>query len=177
MPRKTQKKIDTEMTADQYAIFLRYWGMGIGRSLSALRELLMQDQGKTGVKIHSVTTYEDWSRKFKWQQQLEKHDKEANDRLFAEAMGAAYHSRVEINKIFKAVVTRYAEQIKNNPKREITAQDVMLFWKMANEEMGTVPGALPPGKAEGVEAEVLEGFKIEIVKANKVRDVEDDTSN
>lgn len=141
------------MTTDQYSVFLKYWGMGDDRSLSKLFEALRQecDEDKAKkTKSPAMATLELWSRKYGWQALVEKMDEEANQKLYAQAIGAAKSARVDILKIFRAVVLRFATQLKENKDREITSADIATFWRMARAEMGLSPDT--PG--EGASATV-----------------------
>lgn len=124
------------MNAQQFEIFLKYWGMGRDRSLVKLREQIHHDYttATPKKKVPSIDTFKLWSMKFDWQRQIIEMDEEANKQVLLEAMGAAREARTDILKIFKAVVMKFAVQMKDQ-NRETTAMDVYSFWKMARIEM------------------------------------------
>lgn len=124
------------MNAQQFEIFLKYWGMGRDRSLVKLREQIRHDYttATPKKKVPSIDTFKLWSMKFDWQRQIIEMDEEANKQVLLEAMGAAREARTDILKIFKAVVMKFAVQMKDQ-NRETTAMDVYSFWKMARIEM------------------------------------------
>ena len=138
------------MTNDQFVVLLKYWGMGSERSLVALHEALVREYSAASPKrkAPALITLKDWSSKFGWQGEIARMDDEANEKLYSAAVGAARDARVDILKIFKAVVLRFATQIKENPAREITSADIAAFWKMARVEMGM------PVEQGGASAEV-----------------------
>ncbi len=124
------------MNTFQYSVFLKYWGMGSGRSLEKLHDLLRQETaGVTPQNVPAVDTLKNWSKKFSWQVKISDMDEEANKKLFDEAIGAAREARVDILKIFKAVVLRFAKQLKDDPSRLISSGDIAIFWKMVRVEM------------------------------------------
>lgn len=130
---KNSKK--QQMDERQVAAFLTYYGLGAERSL----DKLWRDWGKIVVNFKrpkSTTTIENWSKKFHWQNKIAEMDEEANKKLFDEAVGEARKTRVDIMKIFRVVVLRYASQIRNQPNKEIGSFDVEKFWRMARVEMG-----------------------------------------
>lgn len=140
-------KKELKMNTFQYPIFLKYWGMGADRSLEKLRELLIQecsdDKPKNDKrskflkdKVPALETLKVWSKKFNWQEKLSELNEEANKRLFEDAIGVAKDARVDILKIFKAVVLRFAQQLRDNPQRDISSGDLATFWRMARIEMG-----------------------------------------
>lgn len=125
------------MNAQQFEIFLKYWGMGRDRSLTKLREQIHQEYTTATPKkrVPAIDTLKVWSMKFDWQKQIGEMDEEANKQVFAEAMGAAREARVDILKVFKALVLKFAVQMKEDRTREVTSMDVYSFWKMARIEM------------------------------------------
>lgn len=67
------------------------------------------------------------------------NDEEKVQKIFDEAIEAAKSAKIDIMKIFRAVVVRYALQLKNNPDKEITIVDVKRFYDMATKEMEENP--------------------------------------
>lgn len=123
------------MNPKQNAAFLAYWGLGGERSL----DKLYQEWGKLLPELRcprSITTLKIWSSKFGWQKKVKEMDEEANEKLFKEAISAAQKGRMDILKVFRTVVLKFAIQLKNNPDKEITSSDVVNFWRMARTEMG-----------------------------------------
>lgn len=123
-----------KMNQGQFQVFLYYWGLSNDRSLARL----WQDWEKIGVKIKRphLNTIENWSTWFNWQAKVIEMDEEANKKLYDEAVGAARQTRVEIMKVFRAVVLRFAEQLRKDPNKFISSYDIATFWKMARIEMG-----------------------------------------
>lgn len=137
--KKGEGKSAAKMNPVQYTIFLKYWGMGNERSLAKLREMLRQEStANTPEKlpVPAIDTLKLWSGKFEWQAKIAELDEQANSRLFTDAIEAARQSRIDIMKVFRAVVLRYAKQLKENENREISSNDIATFWKMARVEMG-----------------------------------------
>lgn len=66
-------------------------------------------------------------------------DEEKAKKIFDEAIEAAKSAKIDIMKIFKAVVVRYAIQLKNDPNKEVTIADVQRFYDMANREIAENP--------------------------------------
>ena len=62
-------------------------------------------------------------------------DEEKVQKIFDEAIEAAKSAKMDVMKIFRAVVVRYALQLKNNPEKEVTIADVKKFYDMANKEI------------------------------------------
>jgi len=123
------------MDQKQGSAFMAYWGLGGDRSL----ERLYREWTKLLPNLNrprSITTLKNWSSKFRWQEEMEKMDDDANKNLFDEAKNVARESRIDILKVFRAVVLRFATQLKNNPGKEINSSDVATFWKMVRVEMG-----------------------------------------
>jgi len=108
--------------------------LGAERSLDHLYQRFTELMPK--IRRPSLITLKNWSRWFAWQHKVEEMDEEANRRLYEEAVGAARGARVDILKLFKAVVLRFATQLKNDPEKEIDSYDIATFWKMARIEMG-----------------------------------------
>lgn len=125
------------MNTQQFEIFLKYWGMGRDRSLVKLHEQIHHDYTTATPKkrVPSIDTFKLWSIKFDWQKQIIEMDDEANKQVLLDAMGAAREARTDILKIFKAVVMKFAMQMKDHKDKEITSMDVYSFWKMARIEM------------------------------------------
>lgn len=123
------------MNRKQYAAFLAYYGLGGDRSL----ELLHRDWSKLLPKLkgpRSLTTIKKWSAELRWQDRVNEMDSQANQRLFDEAINAARETRVDILKLFRAIVLRYATQLKDQRDKELSSGDVARFWEMARVEMG-----------------------------------------
>jgi hypothetical protein len=146
------------MNQEQFSVFLYYWGMGGERSL----EKLWQKWEEIGVKNKRphLNTIENWSGWFNWQAKIKEMDEEANQKLFDEAVGAARQTRVEIMKVFRAVVLRFAEQIRKDPARIISSFDIATFWKMARIEMGLPADNSKIDMTSG--GEKIEAIKVEI---------------
>lgn len=68
-----------------------------------------------------------------------KSDENKAKKIFNEAIESAKSAKIDIMKIFKAVVVRYAIQLKNNPNKEVTIADVQKFYDMANKEIAENP--------------------------------------
>lgn len=132
------EKIDPKMSAYQYEIFLKYWTLGFERSLEKLWETLRQDYaGITPKKaVPSVHTLKYWSKTLSWQERIEEMDTEANRRVLVDAMEQVRLAKVDILKLFRVVVLKFGNQIKEDPNREITSGDVAIFWKMVQTELG-----------------------------------------
>lgn len=60
-------------------------------------------------------------------------------KIFDDAIEAAKSAKIDVMKIFKAVVVRYAIQLKNNPNKEVTIVDVKKFYDMVAKEMQENP--------------------------------------
>ena len=157
VPTSVPEKEASKMNSDQYAIFLKYWGMGSERSLDKLAQVLQEEAHQKGTQPAPKTPVHDtlkkWSGRFKWQELIQQMDEEANQKLFEEAIEAARQTRVDIMKIFRAVVLRFATQLKQNPTREMSTGDVVAFWRMARLEMGLSDGSggssnAPPARSD-----------------------------
>lgn len=143
--RGKARKAARPMTVEQHSTFLRYYAMGSGRSVRELHASLRKESEASAtakVKVPALDTLEMWSGKYGWQALVARMDEEANEKLYAQAVGAAKEARVDILKLFRAVVLRFAMQIKDDKDREITSSDIQAFWRMARVEMNlpTDPG-------------------------------------
>ncbi len=123
------------MNQKQYAAFMAYWGLGGDRSLDRLHREWANLLPKLD-RPQSLKTLKLWSSKFRWQEEMEKMDDNANKKLFDEAVNAARESRIDILKVFRTVVLKFAIGLKNDPLKEITSHDVATFWRMARIELG-----------------------------------------
>lgn len=121
------------MDPRQSTAFLTYYGMSGERSL----DRLYQEWAKLlpNFSRPHLNTIKLWSGRFNWQTQVRQMDEETNARLFDEAINSAKEARVDIMKLFKAVVLKFATQLRNSDK-QINSFDVMTFWRMARIEMG-----------------------------------------
>lgn len=123
------------MNQKQYAAFMAYWGLGGDRSLERLHREWATLLPKL-VRPPCLKTLKLWSSKFKWQEEMIKMDDDANKKLFDKAVNAARESRIDILKVFRIVVLKFAIGLRNDPLKEITSNDVATFWRMARIEMG-----------------------------------------
>ncbi len=61
----------------------------------------------------------------------EKGNNEEFIRDLDEAIESLKKGELEILKLSRAVIVKYAMQLRNNPNKEITSRDVKNFWEMA----------------------------------------------
>ena len=61
----------------------------------------------------------------------------------SEAIESLKKGELEILKLSRAVIIRFATQLRDNPNKEITSRDVKNFWEMARR------GKLTPKKNNG----------------------------
>lgn len=132
---KKSKKTNRRMSQKHYTVFLAYYGMGAKRSLDKLHQQFTELLPKYEGKIPVLETLKNWSRWFSWQSLVQEMDEETNKKLYQEAIEAAKETRVDILKLFRAVVLKFATQLKDSEK-EINSFDIAAFWKMARIEMG-----------------------------------------
>jgi hypothetical protein len=73
------------------------------------------------------------------QEGINSEDEKKARKIFDDAIEAAKSAKIDVMKIFKAVVVRYAIQLKNNPNKEVTIEDVKKFYDMVAKEMQENP--------------------------------------
>lgn len=133
--KEINKKTVLAMSDREIAALSAYWAMGSERSLIRLHQE-WSDVVPNHIRPRSITTLKNWSRKYGWVEKIDEMNKQANNKIFEDAVNSAHEARVDIMKLLRAVVARFAMQMKNQPQKEITAQDVKTFWEMTLTEMG-----------------------------------------
>lgn len=170
-----------EMNDVQRATFTRYYAMGAERSLEKIAENvdLKTNQDGTAVAPKSepvpLDTLKKWSIGFGWQALIEKLDEEANQKVYSDAVNGMRATRLDIMKLFRAQVLRYASQIRNNPNHVITTADIMNFWRITRVESGqpTEPGGSGASPSVNVHANPDGSFDFS-ASLKKYEDPEDD---
>lgn len=132
---KKKKEKKRQMNQRQMEAFIAYWALGADRSLLKLRQQWAIILPKNG-SVPCLETLKNWSVWFNWQEELKRRDDDVNKQLIEEAVNAAHDTRIDILKVFRAVVIRFAKQLRDDPTKDMNSFDVATFWRMARIEMG-----------------------------------------
>ena len=112
--------------------FITYFGMGLSRSLRKLHKHYFSSSPE---KSPSIDTLKSWSRKFNWQERIDRLDKDLHRRLLKIAMKKVAKSKIDLVNACINVIEKFNQEIKEN-QFQPRMIDVEKAYKIIEKEMG-----------------------------------------
>jgi hypothetical protein len=110
----------------QQRAFAVYLALGPDRSLAALAAALRADPGRAGLRRGpALSTIEDWSVKYRWQERIAEVDRQAREEADREHLSWVRQHRERLRQEGLLLQQRGIEWLKNKQTDEVTAHEAI----------------------------------------------------